>query len=112
MAKQKASKDIRSIVPLAEKLAARIAAHYPDVRFVLEQSERHPRTYFLNVLNAPRNEYEILQLISEETSDILVDEGVHILTLPFAKEQTPNIQMTSSTGQPLAIEIKPRRDAA
>ncbi|MBI4236417.1 MAG: hypothetical protein HY688_03560 [Chloroflexi bacterium] len=97
---------LSSIVPLAEKLADRIAARYPKVRFMLMKSELHPGSYLLYVLDAPRNEHSVLQLVSEEAADILVDRGVDIVVQPRTKRYTPDVLLVGPDGGQLAVEIR------
>lgn len=112
MGGSKNRRPLTSIVGLAERLARRIATKFPDARFILRESERHPGTYVLYVLDAPRDEHSVLRLIAKDAADILEEKGVHILVEPFSKGYRPDILLTTPTGEQIAIEIKVKQGTA
>lgn len=100
-----------SVTPLAERLASRIAVRFPRTHFLRTQSERHPSTFVLYVLDGPREEHSVLRLVAEEAADILETTGVHILVEPFSKGQGPDLLLALPAGEQIAIEIKAKRIA-
>lgn len=95
------------LAPLVKRLANKIKGRYPKTRLFFVEGDRVPNRYYLYVLNAPRDVYDVLTLVSDDMADIGVDYGYDILVMPYAKGKRPAIDLEGPEGERLAVEIKP-----
>ena len=73
-----------------EDIKDRVRHRFPDAEFRVHQLK--PLEYRIDVIADFEDSFDILDLTSERESDILVDTGIWIVTLPIRRSELAEIE--------------------